>query len=105
VNYAIEMNSGAIIYVPSFIKIGSGIQKLIGGGIHIQKHRRQSDLINLLLFFQNKESRLKNGQISLMCYQIIQFIGKSFIQMRERGWGKGRYDSISLTLYVKSGMV
>jgi hypothetical protein len=30
-NYAVEMDSGAVIYVPSFIKIGSGIQKLIGG--------------------------------------------------------------------------
>jgi hypothetical protein len=29
--YAVEMGSGAIIYIPSFIKIGSGIQKLIGG--------------------------------------------------------------------------
>jgi hypothetical protein len=28
--YAVEMGSGAVIYVPSFIKIGSGIQKLIG---------------------------------------------------------------------------
>jgi hypothetical protein len=25
------MGSGVVIYVPSFIKIGSGIQKLIGG--------------------------------------------------------------------------
>jgi hypothetical protein len=30
--YAVEMGSGAIIYIPSFIKIGSGIQKLMGGG-------------------------------------------------------------------------
>jgi hypothetical protein len=29
-NYAAEMGSGAMIYIPSFIKIGSGIQKLIG---------------------------------------------------------------------------
>jgi hypothetical protein len=29
--YAAKMGSGAMIYVPSFIKIGSGIQKLIGG--------------------------------------------------------------------------
>jgi hypothetical protein len=28
---AVEMGSVAIIYIPSFIKIGSGIQKLIGG--------------------------------------------------------------------------
>jgi hypothetical protein len=29
--YAAEMGSGAIICVPSFIKIGAGIQKLMGG--------------------------------------------------------------------------
>jgi hypothetical protein len=34
--YATEMGSGATIYVPSFIKIGSGIQKLTVGGIHRQ---------------------------------------------------------------------
>jgi uncharacterized RmlC-like cupin family protein len=28
--YAIEMGSGDMIYIPSFIKIGSVIQKLIG---------------------------------------------------------------------------
>jgi hypothetical protein len=39
------MGSGAVIYVPSFIKIGSGVQKLIGG-----KHRQQGDLIRLLVF-------------------------------------------------------
>jgi hypothetical protein len=32
--YAVEMGSGAMIYIPSFIKIGVGIQKLIGRGIH-----------------------------------------------------------------------
>jgi hypothetical protein len=30
--YAVEMGSGAMMNVPSFIKIGSGIQKLLGGG-------------------------------------------------------------------------
>jgi hypothetical protein len=30
--YAVEMSSGAMIYIPSFIKIGSGIQKLLEGG-------------------------------------------------------------------------
>jgi hypothetical protein len=28
--YAFEMGSGAMIYIPSFIDIGSGIQMLIG---------------------------------------------------------------------------
>jgi hypothetical protein len=31
VKYAVERGSDAVIYVPSFVKIGSGIQKLIGG--------------------------------------------------------------------------
>jgi hypothetical protein len=53
------MDSGAVIYVPSFIKIGSGIQKLMGGGIYRHTHRQQRDLISLHYFFQNKESRLK----------------------------------------------
>jgi hypothetical protein len=30
--YAVEMGSGAMIYLSRFIKIGSGIQKLTGGG-------------------------------------------------------------------------
>jgi hypothetical protein len=34
--YATEMDSSAITYTPSFINIGSGIQKLIGG-----KHRHR----------------------------------------------------------------
>jgi hypothetical protein len=30
--YAVEMGSSAVIYIPSIIKIVSGIQKLMGGG-------------------------------------------------------------------------
>jgi hypothetical protein len=30
--YTVEMGSGAVIYVPSFIKIGSGIHKLMEVG-------------------------------------------------------------------------
>jgi hypothetical protein len=43
--YAVHMGSGAMIYIPSFIKIGSGIQKLIGGG---GIHRQEGDRISLL---------------------------------------------------------
>jgi hypothetical protein len=56
--YDVEMTSSGMIYIQSFIKIGSGIQKLLEE-MHIQTHRQQGDLISLLLFFQNKESRLK----------------------------------------------
>jgi hypothetical protein len=47
------MDSVAMIDVPSFIKIGSGIQKLIRGctETHIHTHRQQSDIISLLYFF------------------------------------------------------
>jgi hypothetical protein len=53
--YAVEMGSGAMIYTLSFIKIGSGIQKMKGVGIH----RQRDDLISLFLFFfLNEESKL-----------------------------------------------
>jgi hypothetical protein len=41
-----EMGSGAITYIPSFTKIGSGIQIFIGGG----GFRQYGDFINLLYF-------------------------------------------------------
>jgi hypothetical protein len=33
------MDSGAVIYIPCFIKIGSGIEKLIGGFTNTQAAR------------------------------------------------------------------
>jgi hypothetical protein len=49
-----------MIYVPGFIKIGSGIQKLRGEDW--QTRRKQGDLISLLLFFQIKDSRSKENK-------------------------------------------
>jgi hypothetical protein len=43
------MGSGAVIYVPSFKKIGSGVQKLIGG---THTHGQQRDLVSLLYLFK-----------------------------------------------------
>jgi hypothetical protein len=40
--YAVEMGPGAMIYIPSFVKIGSGIRKMMG------RHRQHDDLIILL---------------------------------------------------------
>jgi hypothetical protein len=39
--YTVEMGSGAMRLILSFIKIGSGIQKLIGG-IYRHTHRKKS---------------------------------------------------------------
>jgi hypothetical protein len=36
-NYAVEMTSGDMIYIPLFIKIGPGVQKLFRG-INTQTH-------------------------------------------------------------------
>jgi hypothetical protein len=47
-NLAVEIGSGAVIYVPSLTKIGSGVQKLIGG--YTDTHRQQRDLISPLYF-------------------------------------------------------
>jgi hypothetical protein len=33
-NYAVEMGSGDVTYMASFMKTASGTQKLIGGRIH-----------------------------------------------------------------------
>jgi hypothetical protein len=43
--YAVEMGPGAMIYIPSFVKIGSDIQKL-----ERQIYRQHSGRISLLLF-------------------------------------------------------
>jgi hypothetical protein len=57
-NYAVEMGLGAMTYMPSFIKVNSGIQKLMGGG-DTRTDRQEGDLICLLLLFQYKKSMLK----------------------------------------------
>jgi hypothetical protein len=46
--YSVEIGSGAIIYIPSFIKIGSGIQHVRAGGIY----RQHGDGMSLLSFFK-----------------------------------------------------
>jgi hypothetical protein len=52
--YVVKMGSGVMINAQSFIKIGSGTQKLTMSDS--QTPRQHGDLIRLL--FQNKESRL-----------------------------------------------
>jgi hypothetical protein len=39
--YAIEMGSGAMIYIPSFKKIGSGTKKLI---VRIHRHKDSTEI-------------------------------------------------------------
>jgi hypothetical protein len=66
--YAVEMGSGGMIYIPSFIKTGSRIHKLIRG-IHrhtdTQTAWRWHKPTFFLFFFQNMETRLIIGVASL----------------------------------------
>jgi hypothetical protein len=73
--YTVEMGSGAMIYVPSFIKVGSAIQKLIAGDTHTDTQK--GDQISLLLFFQNKESWLKIMEFLIMQFPLVSchFLG------------------------------
>jgi hypothetical protein len=62
------------VYIPIFIKIGSGIQKIIRGEGDSQTHRQDGDRISLLLIFLNKESRLIKG----VPFPSAQFSGPTF---------------------------
>jgi hypothetical protein len=37
--YTVEIDSGVMIYIPSFVKIGSAIQKLVRGYIDTRTYR------------------------------------------------------------------
>jgi hypothetical protein len=67
------VGSGAVIYILSYIKINSGAEKLIGR--YIDTHGHQRDLISLLYFFRNKDSRIKsyvrvNESSEIMKYRV-----------------------------------
>jgi hypothetical protein len=48
--YATEMGSNAMIYIPSFIKIGSAIQKLKVGEVHRHTDRKVISYAYLYFF-------------------------------------------------------
>jgi hypothetical protein len=45
--YTVETGSGAMMYIPDFVKIGSCVQKSTGGR---RIHRQHADLISLVLY-------------------------------------------------------
>jgi hypothetical protein len=57
-------------YIPSFIKSGSGIQKLIGRDT--QTHQQDADRMSLLSFFQSKESRLKTEYVHEALMSVVK---------------------------------
>jgi hypothetical protein len=75
--HAVEMGSGALIYIPSFINIGSVIQKLImGGGGNSRDTVTQTAWRShkpTFIFFQNKENRLKTVKICLYLIKLMMY--------------------------------
>jgi hypothetical protein len=59
--YALEMDSGATIHYTNFHKDWFRHSKVNRGDS--QTHRQHGDRISLRLFFENKESRLRNWEI------------------------------------------
>lgn len=45
-NHAVEVGSGVMMHVPSFMNTGSGIQQLMADGIHT--HRQHADYLSLV---------------------------------------------------------
>jgi hypothetical protein len=71
-NYALEMGSGAMICIPSFVKIGSAIQNLIGGYTDTQTVCISHNLI-LILFIKIRKVGQKFVNISKI-YRLIKTI-------------------------------
>jgi hypothetical protein len=71
--YAFEMGSSGMTYILSFVKIGSGIQKLIGG----YRDKQHGDCMNPLLFFRIRKVRRKlyYGLNSLRIWYMAVFCG------------------------------
>jgi hypothetical protein len=67
--YAAEMGSGPMTYIPSFIKNVSSIQKLMKGDTQTQT---AGERISLILFLQNKKSKLNIGAKTLHILSYIR---------------------------------
>jgi hypothetical protein len=61
--YAVEMGSGAMVYIAGFIKIGSVIQKLTEG-MHMRTHRQQA----YFYFFKIRNVKEVKRQFSLCLF-------------------------------------
>jgi hypothetical protein len=64
---AVEISYGAMVYIPSFIKIGSGIQKLMRDGIHRQARDRISRVMGPVF-------NTARGVISAISYRSLMFL-------------------------------
>jgi hypothetical protein len=72
--YAVDMGSSTMIYIPSFINAGSGIQNLIRG--NTQTHRQHGDRISVLsiFFYIRKGGLWDHYLICMSVYFSYQFL-------------------------------
>jgi hypothetical protein len=77
--YAIKMGSSAIMYIPSFIKIGSAIQNLIGDGDK-WTHRQHGDRISLFFFFKIRKARHMRADGHVLLY--VSLVALTFLRLR-----------------------
>jgi hypothetical protein len=95
--YATQMRSDAMIHIPSFIKTGSGIRKLMEGGAQTQRH--QGDLLS---FFQTKESRLKIMFAAAFAYttsprsSVHTKAINQILDAKQKGAAEGNYATIGM---------
>jgi hypothetical protein len=67
VNYVLEMTSSVMIHIPTLIKIGSDIQKLIRGEFtDTRTHRQHGDRISLLKKLGSKPESLDDNSIFVL---------------------------------------
>jgi hypothetical protein len=76
--YAVEMASGAKIHIPSFIKICSAIQKLMGGGVftdtqihRTHRQRQHGDRIMVFQLINNIVFQTFSGQWQFCKFQCM----------------------------------
>jgi hypothetical protein len=58
--YAVQVGSGAMIYILSFMRTGSTIKIILRRYRDTQGHRQHGDRISLLLFFSKIERKWAN---------------------------------------------
>jgi hypothetical protein len=97
-DWVVEMSSGAVMYIPSFIKTSPAIEKLVWG-----IHRQHGDPISVFSLFQNKQSRIKKQRLCLpatsahLCVRSLSLAFAWFRCFPPSGSG-GRWDVWRLVL-------
>jgi hypothetical protein len=78
--YVAEMDPGAMIYIPNFIKIGSSVQELIA-----EIHRQYGDIKILHLFFSKLGKWIKSAKL-YSCFNFERKLCNTIINRKFRNF-------------------